>query len=282
MKKIIVFVLFSFVFNSCKDTNDMDLGPNIRLDSSPDQDYFVKDDSIYFRLTLSAINGINTLEVDHVTGNFPILRIGETTFKDASSQFIGFYYVIDSTENSGDTALLSFRIIDNNLLSDEIMYEYKVAEEIDTVTSIFGDQNNSNFGNCISLEDLKIYTIQEALQNPERIDFILYRDSVLSWALLSPNVGSGNDSLIAELSSFSTRKNTRFDRGIFSGSFSALNNDGPLVAIDSIPTRRYIDSISSISTFYFLSEENKRGLIQLRNFSDTLGNFGTLEIKVQR
>ncbi len=282
MKKLIVFISFSFVFNSCKDTNDMDLGPNIRIDSSPDQEYFVKDDSIFFQLTLSAINGINTLEVDHVSRNLSILRIGETTFQNASSQFIGFYYVIDSTENSGDTAMLSFKIIDNNLLSDEASFEYKVAEEIDTATRIFGDQNNSNFGNCISLEDLKVYTIEEALQNSEKIDFILYRDSILSWVLLSPNVGSGNDSLITELSSFSTRKNSRFDRGIFSGSFNTLNNDGPLVAIDSIPTKGYIDSINSISTFYFLSEENKRGLIQLRNFSDTLGNFGTVEIKVQR
>lgn len=260
----------------------MYLGPNIRLDSSPNQEYFVKDDSIFFQLTLSAIEGINTLEVDHVSRNFPILRIGETTFQNSNSQFIGFFYVVDSLENTGDTALISFRIIDNQSQISETTYEYKVAEEIDTVTGIFGDQLNPNFGNCISIEDLRVYTIAEAVQNSEKIDFLLYRDSILNWTILSPNVGAGNDSLISELSSFSTRRNTRFDLGIFSGSFNALNNDGPLVEIDSLPSTRYFDSINSLTTFYFLTEENKRGLLQLRNFTDTLGNFGTLEIKVQR
>lgn len=260
----------------------MYLGPNIRVDSSPVQEYFVKDDSIFFQLTLSAIEGINTLEVDHVSRNFPILRIGETTFQNSSSQFIGFFYVVDSLENTGDTALISFRIIDNQGQLSETTYEYKVAEEIDTVTSIFGDQLNTNFGNCISIEDMRVYTIAEAVQNSEKIDFLIYRDSILNWTLISPSDDAGNNSLIAELPSFTTKRNTRFDDGIYTSDFNSLVNDGPLVAIDSVPVTKYIDSVNSTSTFYFLTEENKRGLLQLRNYSDTLGNFGTLEIKVQR
>lgn len=260
----------------------MDLAPDILVFTSPDQEFYVADDSILIQMTLSAIEGLNTLEVDHLSRNIPLVRIGETDFQSTTSSNIAFYYVVDSTEKSGDTALISFTVIDNRSLADSELLEYKVAEEIDTFTRIFGDQINPNFGNCLSIQDQKIYTLAEGLANPEKIDFLFYYDSVFSWTLIGPNAGFGNDSLISELSNFSVRRDTRFDRGIFNSSFSNLVNDGPIVEIDSIPQRRYIDSISSGSTFYFLTAEDLRGVIQMRSFQDSLGNFGTLEVKVQR
>lgn len=265
------------------DTKDSILGPNIIVNASPDQIYYIENDSIFFQMTLSAVEGINDLQVDHLGRNLKLLNIGPDFFQNSNKNFLGFYYVIDSSERTGDTAFISFQITDRESQIASSLFEYKVAEPIDTASRIFGDQLNPNFGNFISLQNFSIYNSSEAAQNANDIDLIIYKDSILNWVVLSPSVQNQNDTLISELALFNTRKNTRFDPNLFSlANFTGLNNDGILVAQDSVPTFRYMDSISTTRVLYFYTQENKQGLLSLRNFSDTLGNFGTIEIKIQR
>ena len=282
MKKTL-FLSLVFLAFACKDTRDSDLGPNILVSASPTQTYYVEGDSISFFCNISAIEGIREFNVDHLTRNVKILALGQDFFNSKTTQGIQFIYIVDTTENTGDTALINFDVIDTELQSSASLFEYKVAEEIDTASFFFGDQDNEIFNNFISLRTLKTYNASEAIQNSDSIDLIIYRDSILNWVLLSPAVTAPNDSLIPQLANFQTRRNVRFNTGLFSSTqFNSLNNDGILVVEDSIPVQRYIDSISVITTFYVYTPGNRKGLIRLSNFTDTIGNFGLMEIKIQR
>lgn len=282
MKKFLILSL-AFLGFACKDTRNSDLGPNILVGISPTQTYYVEGDSILFSCNISAIEGIREFNVDHLTRNLKLLALGEDFFNSSTTQGIQFYYVIDTSENTGDTALINFDVIDTELLTASSLFEYKVAEKIDTASFFIGDQENSNFNNFISLRTLKTYSAAEAIQNSDSIDLIVYRDSILNWVLLSPSVLAPNDSLIPELANFQTRRNVRFNTGLFSSAeFTSLNNDGILVAEDSIPAENYIDSINVITTFYVYTPGNRKGLVRLSNFSDTIGNFGLMEIKIQQ
>ena len=281
MKKYLYF-LFLILILGCRDTQDEDLGPNILIATSSPQTYYVENDSIGFQINISAIEGLKSLAINHVTRNLELANLSGTTIENETSLGLVYFYVVDTSERTGDTALISFEVRDLQDQFKSELFEYQVAEPIDTASGIFGDQLNPNFGNYISLTDLRVYTLNEALQNPEKIDLVLYRDSILSWTVISP-IDLVNDSLVPEISSFNIRRNTRFTTGLFtSNSFDNLVNDGPLVAEDSLPQLLYIDSISVGATLYFQTQDEKQGLLRIGNFADTIGNFGTVEIKIQR
>ncbi len=277
-------MIFSvFVFPSCKDEDPQDLGPNILVTVQPLQEYYVVGDTLIFQISLSAINGINDFDIRNVKNNTSLFSLSESDFLNATSRFLNAQYFLGNDERSGDTTLLQFLVIDTKQLSRDFFFEYKVAEPIIIDTLIFGDQLNPDFGNCLSLSDRKLFILSEAVQNAEKIDFIFYKDSVLNWVVLSPNVGGGNDSLINELSNFSIRRDTRFNSSLItSNQFTTINNDGTLLELDTIPQSRYLDSISTTTVLYFIDQDLKLGALRLSNFQDTLGNFGTVEIKVQQ
>jgi hypothetical protein len=199
--KKILFLLFPFLLLACRDTQDADLGPNILLATGSLQTYYVENDSIAFQINLSAIEGLKSLSVDHVTRNLELLRLSGTVIENETTLGLLYFYVVDSSEQTGDTALISFEVRDVQEQFKTALFEYKVAEPIDTVTRIFGDQLNPNFGNCISLIEQRIYTLDEAVQDASAIDLVLYRDSVLNWTLISP-IDLVNDSLVPEMANF--------------------------------------------------------------------------------
>lgn len=280
--KKLLFLFIPFLLFTCRDTQDADLGPNILIGTGSSQSYYVENDTIAFQINLSAIEGLRSLSVDHVTRNLDLLQLTGTVIENETTLGLLYFYVVDTSEQTGDTALISFEVRDVKDQFSSALFEYKVAEPIDTATRIFGDQLNPNFGNCISLIEQRIYTLDEAGQDASTIDLVLYRDSVLNWTLISP-IDLVNDSLVPEMSSFNLRRNTRFTGGLFDGAdFNNLVNDGPLVAEDSIPQLTYLDSINGARVLYFITPENRQGLLRLSNFADTVGNFGTVEIKIQR
>lgn len=218
--------------------------------------------------------------MDHLTRG--ITPIFETSLSGTDSRFT-LVYIVDSSENSGDSAVITYELLDQNGFSTGGTYAYTVAEPIIVDTVIIGAQNNSTYGNCLSLQDFSVQSISSSAIDENKVDLIFYFDTTISWAILSPDVGSSNDTLLPSLSNFSTKRNTRFDATIFNpNNFTGLSNDGPLVDTDTLPQIDFIDSVSQSTVLYFLTQENKRGLLNIRNFTDTLGNFATVEIRIQR
>lgn len=182
-------VALLFIATSCKDDDtDPSNDPSIRLESSHGESATVDPGTaVDIKVIVNAPAGFSSLEITKEGGDAetfaPVMgEDGQTSLEHAFSYS-------PSIEEAGETIVLTFKATGNEGL--ELAQSYTITVNSPTISSyenvLIGGRFNKQVGHFYSMLDNTTYLYEEALEHPERIDFLYYYNEEKQFTITAPS-----------------------------------------------------------------------------------------------
>ena len=297
MKKVklteVLFVLILVTvlsFTSCD--KDEFTGPTMVIELlSADVNGWIND-TIQFEIRLSSDGDLLTFQV---TPSIPGTNASSQYLKDdyidgEKSDTITYIYVIPATVEVDDTITLDFTVTDMNQLSEsasDTIYIVRTEGPINTYYEKILGSYDSDYGSSFCSANGEVFTMVEAFENPDSIDFLYFFGATNHATIAAPNdvvaatVFSGEHGL----ENWTTRNATLFkETTLTSNDFLGINNDIPIIDAAGGAHLTKITGLEETDVIAFVTaatsaHPNKKGLIYV--WSITAGGNGDIEIVVK-
>lgn len=290
MKKLIIVFLAFLIVTGCEKDDTNYPAPGISFVTGTD---FVSQDTV-LKLGEQFRVGINADNPNVNLTNF-IIKV-ETdefeTFLDSGMNTPVLHYQKYILKGSKNLEKWIFIIRDKDGKSSEVSLNISLDTtstygEINYFTNItLGAQSTSLYG-FYSLEENMTYSLSEAFQNQDKIDFCYYYDFIdtdensiaSSGANIDESVYPGSEGL----ANWSVRRTSRFKPvDVSAEDFLAATNDSLLLAAHGIADgNRKAKNLATGSMYAFKNEDGRIGLFMVNSISGTDDGEVNISVKVQ-
>ncbi len=193
MKKISYSLLSLFVvallfITGCKDDDAASTEPTITLDGAQGESISVDPgQAVEFNVVVNTPAGFSSLQITKDGGvtEEPVVINGA----DGETGHQHPFSFSPSIEEAGETIVFTFEATDNE--GREVSDTYSVTVNSPTISSyenvVIGGRFNKEVGNFYSMLDNTTYLYEEALDHPERIDFLYYYNEEKQFTITAPS-----------------------------------------------------------------------------------------------
>lgn len=185
-KAMLVASLF-FVAASCKD-DEADINPSMRFEGAQGEAITVDPGhEVSFNVVVNLPAGISSLQISKEGG---ITEEPEVVSGQEGETSLTYAFAFSpSIEEAGQTIVFNFRAADKQGLELSKTYSITVNRPIISLYNnvVIGGRFNKYIGHFYSMLDNQVYFYEEALEHPERADFMFYYNEEKAFTMTAPS-----------------------------------------------------------------------------------------------
>jgi hypothetical protein len=182
------------------------------------------------------------------------------------------------------TVTIKFEVRDDKDLSateSRVITVVSAAGPITTYSSTVLGANNNTTGSSFASFDGSIYTLAEAKENSDKVDFIYFYGDTNKATLASPD-DSDLQTVFSSVSGWTTINATRFaTTTLTSDQFDAIIDDATIVTEANAASETKVNELAVDDVIAFKTSGDKLGLAKITALEESNTGTMTIDVKVQ-